>query len=236
MLSDHLSPIVVRDARQWVRSRGLAFGVAGALVAIAMVAAEVATAGDIAVQSGHAGRVGARAALSVMAWIVQFFLPLLLLASTAAEAPSFESLALTRVTPWQYLRGRLLGAAAVAGVVLGVFLPLLAVILLLRGVDSSQIAIRVALLTLCGLGACGFTIALGMLGRNRVLMLIAWPIALVPLAVQALAWTSAFAALRPADVLPAVAIGTALVESAIAIPLVAWGWTPPSALRRRRAA
>lgn len=181
-LSDRLNPVFVRELHQQLRGRVFAAILLLALLAILAVGAAIALDRQsiVLVQSGAGhyqrtlvdrdGREGFQVVLAVLLPLLVFVIPFQAFVSTAREVRggAAELLLLSKLTPQEIVRGKLLAGLAQSFLFLGLFAPLLAVTFLLRGVDAGMILGAIAVSALVSVLATAFAVAAGALARFRL--------------------------------------------------------------------
>lgn len=167
-LSDRCNPILVREIQQSMRSKAFVITLSVALASIVVTALVVAGEG----RTGSAvGQDYVAVALNLLTPIVLFLIPLQACLSMQHEVRggTGEQLLMSRLTPRQIVRGKLLAAMVQFCLFASVFGPLLALTFLLRGVDVPTIVFFMVAGALCCLVASALAIAVGAVGRARIL-------------------------------------------------------------------
>ncbi len=158
--SDRLSPILIREIQQMVKSK--VFLAITALMLLAILLAAILFATQSASHINFDGQDAFLITLVVLAPILLFIVPYNAFSSMRQEVTSgtSELLFLSKLTPWQIVRGKLQSSVVLLMLYLSVFAPLMAMTFFLRGVTVPDIAITL------GLG-----IELSLLGVSIALML-----------------------------------------------------------------
>jgi len=136
--SDRLNPILVRELQQAATAKGFV-GILGlALFAIVLLSLFFATEGG----SSRSGRGAFIACLRVLAPIAIALIPMQAYGSMRSEVMggTADMLLMTRLRPFQIMRGKILSAMIQFLLYLSAFAPLIALTYLLRGVDVPTIA------------------------------------------------------------------------------------------------
>ena len=180
--TDRFNPVLVKEVRQALRSRGFTASFLLTLggcwcLSLALVGME----GD-ALQQGDSGPEFFRAYLFALLIPLCFIVPMGLFGSVIAEFrdQTFEVLATSRLTPQQIVVGKLQGAGVSMAAYLSAMAPFLCFTYLLRGLDLPVIAIGLLVACLASLVVSLGALALGALVKNTlwqmpgVLLAVVW--------------------------------------------------------------
>ena len=168
--TDRFNPVLVKEVRQAVRSRGftvsflLTLGTTWCL-SLALVGME----GD-ALQVGTSGPAFYRAYLFALLIPLCFIVPLGVFGSVTAEFrdQTFEVLATSTLTPQQIVMGKLQAAGVSTGAYLSAMAPFLCFTYLLRGLDLPVIALGLCVACVASLVVSLGALALGALVKNTL--------------------------------------------------------------------
>ena len=166
--SERLNPVLVKEVRQVLKSRGFAAAFL-VMLCVAWLAslALVAQAGN-RLEFGEFGRVFFGAYLTILMLALCFVVPMIVMRSVASEFEhrTFESLAITTLSAQRVVWGKLQGALVQMAAYYSAVTPFLCFTYLLGGISLPAICISLTVTAIASLAVCLAALMLGSLARG----------------------------------------------------------------------
>jgi hypothetical protein len=167
---ERLNPIVVRETRQALRSRGFTYSFLGMLVLCVGESLLLVLSEGERLQRVEAGRDFFPWYLGSLLLAICFVVPLSLFQSVVSEfdGQTFEMLAITALTPRQIVFGKLTSAVVQMGAFYSAAAPFVCFTYLLQGVSAPGIVLALVIGFCCGISTCLGAMMLAAVSRQSM--------------------------------------------------------------------